>query len=71
MKLSRNELRSLREKEKLSQEKLAEELGVTRQTVLSIEKGKYVPSLPLALKIAKRFDCPVEEIFGMEEDENG
>lgn len=67
MKLSKNELKNLREKKILSQEKLAEQLNVTRQTIISIEKGKYVPSLPLALKIAKKFNCRVEDIFDIEE----
>ncbi len=47
----------------LTQEKLADKLGITRQTVIAIESGKYLPSLPLAYKIAKLFKVRVEEIF--------
>ena len=51
------------EKDEMSQEKLALEIGVTRQTIHSIEKGKFVPSVVLALKLAKYFNKQVEEIF--------
>lgn len=51
----------------LTQEELAKELGVTRQTILAIEKGKYDPSLELAFKMAKRFQTTVDEIFTYEE----
>lgn len=47
----------------LTQEALAAEVGVTRQTILAIEKGKYDPSLDLAFKIAKRFNVSIEEVF--------
>jgi len=47
----------------LTQEGLANELGVTRQTILAIEKGKYDPSLELAFKIARFFGVTIEEIF--------
>ena len=59
----KNELKSLREKEGISQEELARKLGVTRQTIIAIEKGKYDPSLRLAFKISKFFGKPIEEIF--------
>jgi putative transcriptional regulator len=52
----------------ISQETLANELGVTRQTILSIEKAKFVPSTLLALKIARFFGRPVEDIFFIEDD---
>lgn len=58
-----NSVRALREKKGETQERLAEALGVSRQTVIAVERGKYVPSLPLALKIAKHFRLPVERIF--------
>jgi putative transcriptional regulator len=58
-----NKVRKLRNQAKLTQEQLAEKLGVTRQTIISIEKGKYVPSLPLALKMGRVFGRQVEEIF--------
>ena len=47
----------------LTQEALADRLGVTRQTILAIEKGKYSPSLELAFKIAEVFDVKIEDIF--------
>jgi putative transcriptional regulator len=58
-----NDVRSLREQRALSQGDLAKNLGVSRQTVNSIETGKYLPSLPLALAIGRYFGRPVEEIF--------
>ena len=59
----RNDVRALREAEGLSQAALGTELGVSRQTVNSIETGKYDPSLPLAFAIARRFGTTIEEIF--------
>ena len=53
----------------LTQEELAAETGVSRQTINSIEKGRYCPSLPLALKISRRFGVSVEELFFLEEGE--
>lgn len=53
-----------------SQEKLALKLNTTRQTIISIEKGKYSPSLPLAIKIARLFNMKVEDIFLLEEENN-
>ena len=47
----------------ITQEELADSLGVTRQTIIAIEKGKYDPSLPLALGIARFFNLPVEQVF--------
>jgi putative transcriptional regulator len=47
----------------ITQEDLAASVGVTRQTIISIEKGNYVPSVLLALKIAEFFQVPVEEVF--------
>jgi putative transcriptional regulator len=59
-----NHIRRLRfEKGELSQEALANGVGVTRQTIHSIEKGKFVPSALLAFKIALFFDSPVEQVF--------
>ena len=60
----RNDVRSLREATGLSQRALGEALGVSRQTVNSIETGRYDPSLPLA--IARYFETTVEEIFHVE-----
>ncbi len=58
-----NEVRRLREALGLSQGKLAVRLSVSRQTVNSIETGRYLPSLPLALEIGRFFRRPVEEVF--------
>lgn len=58
-----NNLRELRAGRGLSQEELAKALDVSRQTIISIEKGRYVPSLGLALAIGRFFGRPVEEIF--------
>lgn len=59
----------LRKEKKLSQAELAEIVGVTRQTITSIETGKYIASLPLAYKIAKYFDLKIEDVFELEEEE--
>jgi len=60
-------LRESREREGLSQGDLGEAVGVTRQTINAIERGRYDPSLELALKLAAHFDCPVEDLFHLEE----
>jgi putative transcriptional regulator len=59
----RNRLRVLRAERDWSQARLADELGVSRQTVNALENGKYDPLLPLAFKIARVFGCLIEEIF--------
>ncbi len=56
-------IRELRKARKLSQEELADAVGTTRQTITSIEVGKYVASLPLAYKIARYFGLTIEEVF--------
>jgi len=56
-------VRELRTARGLSQGDLAKALGVSRQTIISIEKGRYVPSLPLAISLARYFDKAVEEVF--------
>ena len=63
----KNRLKVLRAERDWSQADLAERLAVSRQSVNAIETGKYDPSLPLAFKIAKLFDLPVEAIFQAEE----
>ena len=63
METIKNSVQKLRTKAKITQEQLADIVGVTRQTIIAIEKGSYVPSLLLALKIAKYFHKPVESIF--------
>ena len=62
-----NEVHKYRKSLRLTQEELAVKVGVTRQTIISIEQGKYVASLPLALKIAQVFNVRVEDVFGLEE----
>jgi len=64
----RNDVRALRAEAGLSQAALGQALGVSRQTVNSIETGRYDPSLPLAIKIARYFNLPVEEIFHAEDE---
>ncbi len=59
----KNQLRALRTAKQWSQGDLAEELGVSRQTINAIETEKYDPSLPLAFKIAQLFKQPIEKIF--------
>lgn len=59
----KNRLEELRKAHDMRQEDLALALGVSRQTVISLEKGKYNPSLALAFKLARVFSLPIEEIF--------
>ena len=63
----KNNIRVERAIVKISQQQLADEIGVSRQTINAIELGKYVPSTILSLKIARYFEKPVEEIFQLEE----
>ena len=60
-------IRELRKAHKLSQEELADAVGTTRQTITSIETGKYIASLPLAYKIAHYFGLQIEEVFDLSE----
>ena len=62
----KNRLKVLRAERDWSQGDLADQLGVSRQSVNAIETGKYDPSLPLAFKIARLFDLPIEAIFSDE-----
>jgi len=64
----KNNIRVLRAIKKLTQQNLASKLGVTRQTIIAIEKEKYNPSLELAFKIAKYFDTTVEKVFFYEDE---
>ncbi|MFQ6126289.1 MAG: helix-turn-helix transcriptional regulator [Candidatus Heimdallarchaeota archaeon] len=66
-----NTLREHRTRHELTQEELANRLGITRQTVIAMEKGNYNPSLELAFKIAKIFDVQIEEIFSYEVETTG
>ena len=63
----RNDVRDLRIARKLSQQQLAEAMDVSRQTINSIEKERYTPSLPLAIALARYFGTYVEEIFHVDE----
>lgn len=63
-----NRVRERRVQAGMSQAALAAAVGVSRQTVISIENGRYLPSLPLAFRIARFFDMPVEKMFELEED---
>ncbi len=60
-------MRALRSARALSQAQLAAALGVSRQTVNSIETGRYTPSLPLAIALARLFEVPVEEMFHVDD----
>lgn len=66
-----NDLRERREERDLTQRELATAVGVTRQTINSIERGRYDPSLELAFTLAGFFDCRIEELFHPEEAEEG
>jgi putative transcriptional regulator len=63
----KNKIKVFRAMHDLTQEDLAIAIGVTRQTILAIEKGKYVPSLDLAFKISRHFNVNVEEVFTYDE----
>jgi putative transcriptional regulator len=63
----KSHLRHYRERFELTQDELAVELGITRQTVHALEQGKYLPTLSLAFRIANHFDVPIEEIFSYKE----
>ncbi|WP_417897738.1 helix-turn-helix transcriptional regulator [Bacillus haimaensis] len=63
----RNRIKDLRKATKMTQEELAIKVGVSRQSIIAIESGKYNPSLELAYNISKVFDCIIEEVFILEE----
>ena len=62
-----NRIRVYRAEHRMSQGELAEKIGVSRKTISTIEVGKFVPSTVIALKIARHFSVPVEEIFSLDE----
>lgn len=65
-----NNIRKLRfEHGQMTQQELADKVGVTRQTIIATESGRYAPSLPLAFKIAQTFGVPIEQVFQYD-DEN-
>jgi putative transcriptional regulator len=65
-----NNIRRLRfENGEMTQEQLAGKVGVTRQTIIAVEAGKYAPSLPLAFRIARTFNVSVEQVFQYEDSQ--
>lgn len=62
-----NKVQEFRDQAEVTQENLAKEVGVTRQTIIAIEKGNYTPSVSLALRIANYFKVPLEVLFKLEE----
>ena len=66
-----NRIRELREQHGWTQQELADLVLVSRQTIISLEGGRYNPSILLAYKIAKAFDSVIEKVFLFGEDENG
>lgn len=65
----KNKIKVARAEKDITQQQLADAVGVSRQTIVAIEKGKFLPSTPLALKIARFFEKPVELIFILEDDD--
>lgn len=61
----KNNLKEIRQKHSLSQEELADSVGVSRQTIISIEKSVYQPSVTLALKLSKKLQVSVEKLFSL------
>jgi len=65
-----NNIRKLRfDHDEMTQQQLAEKVGVTRQTIIAMEKGKYSPSLELAFRIALVFELPLEQVFSYAAEE--
>jgi putative transcriptional regulator len=65
-----NKVRRLRfDNGELTQQRLADRVGVTRQTIIAIEAGKYAPSLPLAFKLARTFGVSIEQVFQFEDEQ--
>lgn len=62
-----NRIRVYRAEHRISQEELADFIGVSRKTISTVEVGRFVPSTLIALKIARHFNVPVEDIFSLEE----
>lgn len=62
-------MREYRVKQNLTQDELALQVGVRRETIINLEKGRYNPSLKLAMEIAKVFSCTVEDLFFFSDDE--
>lgn len=62
-----NRVKEFRQQASLTQQELAKVAGVSRQSIISIENGRYIPSLPLALRFAKIFNVPTDELFKLED----
>jgi len=66
-----NNLRRFRfENDQMTQQQLADKAGVTRQTIIAIESGRYAPSLPLAFKIAQTFEVSIEDVFQYDNEQS-
>jgi len=66
-----NNIRKLRfENDQMTQQQLADKAGVTRQTIIAMESGRYAPSLPLAFKIAQTFGISIEDVFQYENEQS-
>jgi len=61
-----NNIAKLRSKQKLSQQELADAIGVSRKTISTVETGRFTPSVVIALKMARYFEVPVEKVFQLE-----
>lgn len=66
----KNFIKEYRLKSGLTQEELARAVGVSRQSIISIERGRYTPSLALALQFARLFHCPTDDLFTLYEEHN-
>jgi len=66
----KNRIKELREKYKLTQDELANKVDVSRQTIISLEKGKYNPSIILAHKISQVFELTIEQVFIFDKEES-
>ena len=67
----KNKIKEHRLEKGITQEDLGKAVGVSRQSIIAIEKGQYIPSLPLALRFAGFFNCKMEELFSLAEESNG
>jgi putative transcriptional regulator len=64
-----NSVREFRQRQGMTQEDLAQAAGVSRQSIISVERSRYVPSLALALKMARIFRCRIDDLFTLGEDD--
>jgi len=64
----KNRLKEFRQRQEMSQEDLAEELGISRQSIIALEQGKHMPSLPLAINMCRFFDSAFEDVFQMHDE---